>query len=190
MSKGFVICEIGHEVTSYKFYCPIKRNNLSTFTSLYEVGMKYKFATTNHCIRWGLHVDLRRICQHALLPVPGVTLSEMKIGMVLAGTITANIDCPNKIDCEGTMCIIIDGHALVHSIGKPAEAKTLGDLGDTFSEAVIHLGQSYKIIVIIFDRYRRESIKSAKHKQNSPNKEGHRRPACTLTSQLGQFSVK
>ena len=31
MSEGFVgehmICEIGHEITSEKFYCPIKRNN-------------------------------------------------------------------------------------------------------------------------------------------------------------------
>ena len=98
----------------------------------------------------------------------------------MVDTITANIDCPDKIDCEGTTCIIIDGHALVHSIGKPAEAKILGDLGDTFAEAVIHLGQSYQRIVIIFHKYRRESIKSAKHKENYPNKEGHRRPRVSL----------
>ena len=35
ISEGFVICEIGHVVTSYKFCSPIKRNNPSTFTSLY-----------------------------------------------------------------------------------------------------------------------------------------------------------
>ena len=93
----------------------------------------------------------------------------MKVGMVLADTIIANIDYTNKIDCEGTTCVIINGHALVRSIGKPADAKTLGDLGNTFSEAVIHLGQSYQRIVIKFDRYRRESIKYAKNTQNSPN---------------------
>ena len=118
--------------------------------------MSNKFPTTNHCIRWGRHVDLKGVCQHALLPVP-VALSDMKVGMVLANTISANIYCTNKIDCEGTTCmIVINRHALVRLIGKPADAKTLGDLGDTFSEAVIHLGQSHQRIVIIFDRYRRE----------------------------------
>ena len=41
LAEGFVICEIGH-VISYKFCSPIKRNNPSTFTSLYEVGIKTK----------------------------------------------------------------------------------------------------------------------------------------------------
>ena len=37
-------------------------------------------ATTTHCIRCGRHVDLKGVCQHALLPVP-VALSEMKVGI-------------------------------------------------------------------------------------------------------------
>ena len=80
---------------------------------------------------------------------------------ILADTSIANIDCPSSIDCEGTACIIIDGQALVQSIGKPAEAKTFGDFGETFAEAVMYLGHSYQRIDIFFDRYRRESIKSA-----------------------------
>ena len=44
--------------------------------------------------------------------------------------------------------IIIDGQALVQSIGKPAEAKIAGDFGDTFAEAGMHLGQSYQKIMI------------------------------------------
>ena len=84
MLDGFVgehmICEIGHEVTSDKFYSPIKRNNTTTFTSLHEVGMKNKVATTDHCIRWGQHVYLKCVCQHTLLPVP-VALSEVKVGI-------------------------------------------------------------------------------------------------------------
>ena len=41
--------------------------------------------------------------------------------------------------------------SLVHSIGKPAEAKTFGDLGGTFAEAVMLLGKSYQRIDIFFD---------------------------------------
>ena len=55
MLEGFVgehmICEIGHEITSEKFYRPIKRNNPSTFTSLYEVGMKTKGKQNNTIIK-------------------------------------------------------------------------------------------------------------------------------------------
>ena len=81
-----------------------------------------------------------------------VALAEMN-GQLRTGS---KYDCPNSIDCEGTTCIIIDGQALVHSIGKPAEANTFGDLGETFADAVTHLGQSYQRIYIIFDRYRKE----------------------------------
>ena len=55
MLEGFVfehmICEIVHEITSDKFYSPIKRNNPSTFTSLYEVGMKTKCKQNNTIIK-------------------------------------------------------------------------------------------------------------------------------------------
>ena len=44
---------------------------------------------------------------------------------------------------------------MVHSIGKPAEAKTFYDFGDTFGEAMMHFGQFYPKIEIIFDRYRK-----------------------------------
>ena len=106
----------------------------------------------------------------------------------MADTITGNIDCPNSIDCEGTTCIIIDGQALVHSTGKPAEA-AFGNLGDTLADAVMHIGQSYQIIDIVFDRYRGDKSnllqeRDGTHKQNSPNKEGHRRPTYTPTPQL------
>ena len=48
-------------------------------------------------------------------------------------------------------------HAVYSQTDNVIVYATLGDLGDTFAEAVIHLGQSHQRIVIIFDRYRRES---------------------------------
>ena len=55
MLEGFVgehmICENGHEITSEKCYSPIKRNNQSTFTSLYKVGMKTKGKQNNTIIK-------------------------------------------------------------------------------------------------------------------------------------------
>ena len=56
---------------------------------------------------------------------------------------------------------IINGQALVTTIGKPANSKTFGDLADSFCSAVYSKpgGRVY----IVFDRYFQESGETLKH---------------------------
>ena len=58
-------------------------------------------------------------------------------------------------------CTIIDGQALVQAIGKPAGAKTFGDLAEAFSSAVFsHFSATCTQVDVTFDRYKKTSIKS------------------------------
>ena len=58
-------------------------------------------------------------------------------------------------------CTIIDGHALVQAIGKPASSTTFGDLADVFCDAVFsHFQKGCLRVDVAFDRYRESSIKS------------------------------
>ena len=44
-------------------------------------------------------------------------------------------------------------------MGKPDNATTFGDLADTFVRAVLKAGANYQRIDVVFDRYRKETIK-------------------------------
>ena len=71
---------------------------------------------------------------------------------LLAGILTEGIDCPKIIDLHESSCLIIDGQALVHEIGKPADDVTFGDIGDTFFTFVLQIGTLYQRVNIVFDR--------------------------------------
>ena len=58
-------------------------------------------------------------------------------------------------------CSIIDGQALVQAIGKPSAAKYFGDLANAFKTSVFsHFNQNCPRVNVVFDRYRKTSIKS------------------------------
>ncbi|CAM1319292.1 Uncharacterised protein g7165 [Pycnogonum litorale] len=56
-------------------------------------------------------------------------------------------------------CTIIDGMAVVQSIGKPTAAVTFGDLADVFVNCVKSHGRNSDRVDILFDRYEENSIK-------------------------------
>ena len=119
-----------------KFYDPIKCHNAATFSSLYKVRSKSheKLKQTvlkadrmvlQHLITaygGGRRVDLEGVLQHELLPVP-ISLAEMNGTLhtgnksVLDDILTTVIICPESVKKEGTSCLIINGQALVISIG-------------------------------------------------------------------------
>lgn len=161
-------------------YDPIKKNKASTFENLYNVeqqSMKnnkrivmkadknvLQRLVTSYAA--GRAVDLDNILKHELVPVP-VALAEMNGSLktgnksMLADILTSDIECPATIDLDGrSACLVIDGQARVVSIGKPCDAKTFGDLADTFTSSIFHSGRAYDRIDVVFDRYRDESIKS------------------------------
>ena len=65
-------------------------------------------------------------------------------------------------------CDIIDGQALVQSLGKPTGAKTSGELGDSFIAAALsQFNMNWTRVEVVFDRYT-----TASHKSRYQVKEG------------------
>ena len=153
---------------------PLKKSRALTFPSLYEVpiNLNYKEKQTvfkadrNILMRLitaykgGREVDLKCVLSHELMPV-SLSLAEMN-GSLRPGSKSALIDklmdginCPESIDLHGkTACFIIDGQALVVSLGKPNGCSSFRDLADTFVQAVLQMGKRYQRINVVFDRYR------------------------------------
>ena len=55
----------------------------------------------------------------------------------------------------------MNGQALVVALGKPANAKTFGDLADIYLRTVLKAGSNYQRVDIVFDKSRKETIKGA-----------------------------
>ena len=126
----------------------------------------------------GREVDLPAILQHELMPVP-VSLAEINGTMrtgnksILVDVLTENIKCPESITLKGRSALLIDGFALVAALGKPHEAKTFGDFADCYVNAVLRKSSKYQRVDVLFDRYRKHSIKATTRSRRS---KGNARP--------------
>ena len=60
-------------------------------------------------------------------------------------------------------CVLIDGHALIQTLGKPHGCQTFGDYAEIFIRNVTHqFGEHITRVDVVFDRYiGEESIKTA-----------------------------
>ena len=72
---------------------------------------------------------------------------------ILADELVKDIECPECIELPGLAALIIDGQALVVTLGKPTNATTFGDLADIYVRAVLKLGADFQRIDVVFDRY-------------------------------------
>lgn len=160
------------------FYDPIKRNNVSTFKTLYELHktsinkekqshMKMDRSILQRLVtayEAGRHVDITQILKHELLPVP-LSLAQMNGTLrtgnksILVDTLTDGITVPESITPVGTSTLVIDGQALVMVIGSTPGMKIFGDFADKFCNIVFSLGKLHGRIDVVFDRYRSNSIK-------------------------------
>ena len=74
-------------------------------------------------------------------------------------------------ETTGKTCIIIDGHALIQSLGNPSKCKTFGDYANNFEKNVIkEFSGSVSRIDVVFDQYRLLSIKSATRSKRAGQK--------------------
>ena len=182
--------------TKENFRDPIRKNNPSTFANLYEVkppltsSEKKKILNADRSILYrlvtayeaGREVDLSAILQHELMPVP-VSLAEINGTIrtgnksILVDVLTENIKCPESITLEGRSALLIDGFALVAALGKPHEAKTFGDFADCYVNAVLRKSSKYQRVDVLFDRYRKHSIKATTRSRRS---KGSARPVCRV----------
>ena len=53
---------------------------------------------------------------------------------------TQGLTCPAEVTIDGTSCLVIDGQALVMSLGKPAGITNFGEMADAFVKLVMHVG--------------------------------------------------
>lgn len=173
------LCEPPQSEHHLNIRAPIKKNKAKTFTSLYEVAPvsknKQKAVKADRTIlqrlltayKAGRKVNLEQILKHELMIVPlalasttGSLHSTNK--SILMGILTKNVPVHSNINIASPSTLIIDGQALVMSIGKSPEIKTFGNYADKFANTVFKMGEKYQRIDIVFDRYYKESIKSGR----------------------------
>lgn len=165
-----------------QFHDPLRKNKSLTFAALYDTIKKTSVAGKEKVLKAdrsilqrlitayqsGRKVNLDEILHHELLPVP-IALAEMDGSLrsgskaVLFQVLTADVACPTSLAEEelgDSATLIIDGQALVKSIGKPQAASTFGDFTDIFVNIVLQSGAAFDRIDIVFDRYYKLSIKA------------------------------
>ena len=112
-------------------------------------------------------MDLETILCSEIIPVP-LSLADINSKLrsgdksYLQKRLLEGIDCPDSINLDGTSsCLLIDGQALVCSLGKAKECKNFGDQADKFISSILYQGRSFGRIDVVFDRYRENSIKES-----------------------------
>ena len=114
----------------------------------------------------GRNIDLPRILQHELFPVPlsfADTAGELHHSQksALGQILEAGISVETLPVSDVNTCTILDGQALVQAIGKPKSAKTFGDLARIFSSTCLsYMKKPCTRVDVVFDRYEKDSIKA------------------------------
>ena len=162
------------------FNAALHRNKAHNFSSLYDVDCKkskgkettikadrnilQRLVTASKA---GCEIDLDRILQHELMPVP-ISLAAMNGSLHtgsggksrLANELTQDVATPDQVTLTGTTCLVIDGQALVMLLGKPSGITTFGEYADRFVNSVFSMGAKFERIDVTFDRYQQDSIKT------------------------------
>ena len=186
------------EERQIKLHDPLSKNKPKTFTTLYEVSRNIKGKQNVNPIKadrrilqrlitaYEAHrdVNLDSILCCELLPVP-ISLAYMNGNLrsasksVLIKELHDGVPCPSSIDKQDLgQCptLIIDGMALVISLGKPHSVATFGDFADGLLNSVLQSGSSYQRIDVLFDRYNAVSIKSGTRSKRASSTVPVRRP--------------
>jgi hypothetical protein len=164
---------------STKFHDRIKRKNLNTFETLYSgyvsvdkkktVSIKADrdlFRQVIVALKGGREVDVDRLLEHELSSVP-VSLATFDEKLRFPATKAAL----SKILEQGMAqnhapvnnnptCTILDGMAIVQSLGNRFGANTFGEWCDNFQKSVnTHFSETCTRVDIVFDQYLDNSIK-------------------------------
>lgn len=158
------------------FFNPMKKNRSKTFAHLYKTTGPEKQCATKlikadrkllqrlfNAANSGRSVQIADIMKHELSPVPmslvssnGVMNSTAKSQMLNILTSDLNIATPGTIPrLDLLTCVIIDGHAMIQTLGKPQGCQNFGDYAGVFVRAVyknFEVGRTTRVDVT-FDRY-------------------------------------
>ena len=169
---------------SVSFFAPVKRNNTKTFATLYNCHIvshkdeKKVIKADRRLIQQllntaqaGRNINMEDVLRHVLSPIPlSLASIDGKMNSVQKSDLLSLL--PEKLSLETSTnlpqpkenknsCIIIDGHALIQALGKPATSETFKEYGDIFISMVARkFTKSVRRIDVVFDRYiGKDSIK-------------------------------
>ena len=97
----------------------------------------------------------------------------------LVNILMNGIELPTEVNKDEIMtCVMIDGHVLIQSLGKPLRCKTFEDYANVFMKNVTHfVGEHTTRVDVVFNRYTGdESIKADLHSKRVEKK----KPISTL----------
>ena len=193
--QDFVQTRLGaaENCTDHPFFSPLKKQRCMTFASMTKTHIKVKKKDSVEVdsrllqkimglYHSGRPIDIMEILKHELTAVPtSIALADgtLRTGQKsqLLTCLTAGVECPNFIPVMEPTGVVIDAMGLVHALGKPAGAKTFGDIASAFSTSVRAIGERHgsQRLDLVFDRYdRNDSIKSAaRDRRQMSHIEGH-----------------
>jgi hypothetical protein len=188
--------------SSILFFSPLKRNKSETFANLYKVETKsalgdIKVVKADKKLmqklfissQAGRHINMGSILKHELSTLPlslvgrngkmndsGKSDMLVRVLSVLTQGMTIGKTIPRTRPAAKT-CTIIDGHALIQSMGRPKNCDTFNNYGDIFVKSILkHFKGSMTRVDVVFDRYFNLSIKNATRNI----RKGNKRPIRTL----------
>ncbi|XP_052128446.1 uncharacterized protein LOC127750548 [Frankliniella occidentalis] len=173
----FINNRLGNQ-KSESLYARVKLNAAPTFQDLFKVDHSKHTAVKKSnkqdrnilqrlitAYEAGRAVDLKEILKHELHNVPlslvhpnGIMRTGNKAELMKL--MTENVEIPNTLPAGGSDHLIIDGQALIMSIGKPQHAQTFGDLANAVTSRIKNMSAHYQRVDIVFDRYNQLSIKA------------------------------
>lgn len=110
--------------------------------------------------------DLVSMLHYQLSPVPlSFAGTNRKLdstnNSMLTELLTQSVKVETKLPkSDMSSCMLIDGHALIQSLGKPEGAQTFRDLADAFYNNILRPFQDqFARVDVVFDRYFDSSIK-------------------------------
>lgn len=166
---------------------PLPKNKAPTFATLREVETKVRSDKSATVVKAeknvmqriitafdaGRKIDLLEILSHELTNVPVSVLDKygcLRSGnkSLLSQVLSGGLERPHvATPTTGHSQIVIDGQALVMSLGQPSDCSTFGEYAGKFVRAVLRYAKDFHRVDVTFDRYREMSIKNVTRKKRA-----------------------
>ena len=78
----------------------------------------------------------------------------------------AAVSSPYVSNAMVVACVLIEGHALIQNLGKPAGCRTFSDYADIFSKSIFSHFSQARVDVVIARYFGAQSIKPIKQESN------------------------
>ncbi len=155
------------------FHEALRKHNSKKFAGLYKTNISSKLNVQKtikadrkllqrllNAVTSGRTVQMGDILKHELFPIP-LSLAQPSGDMntitkaELIGVLTEGVDIPSEVpDADTKTCVLIDGHALIQSLGKRNGCQTFGNYTDVFVQKVTrHFREHTRRVDVVFDRY-------------------------------------